>query len=94
MYYTLDKPQKRTEVINILSSYVDEVNLTDVIIKYVGTERVCEVCYDFLGNEWKKLPCCKIFIHKKCFTSKCSKCNDQIISLNTFRLDKTNWGHV
>ena len=92
MYYVLNKIDKQ-KVIRNLAEYVDEINLAKIIVDYIGTEKICEKCYEPLGKEWKRLPC-EHYIHKKCYpkdNQKCPNCNYLIVLPLGTNMDKSNF---
>lgn len=72
--------KERSELKRILGEYVNEIELTKIIMQYSFSYNQCESCSDYLKREWIRLPCSH-YIHKKCFqkiNSICPRCHEEV----------------
>ena len=70
--------KEKMEIKNIISEYVDEINIAEIILDHLTRWNSCEYCTFGLKKNWIKLPC-DHYIHTKCFSKinkHCPRCNE------------------
>ena len=78
-FYDYNKLERK-QVKRILGNKVDEIELTKIIIEFMGlNQKFCVKCTQHINKKWVRMPC-DHYIHRKCYNyHDCPYCHDVFV---------------